>query len=409
MTVTEIQACNSTHPYLTSEIPGCGGTIKQSPDDFLVEEIPSYLPCGSGEHCYLTIEKRGITTLEAIGRIARSLKVPERDVGYAGLKDAVGVTRQTISIRRVSPEKACALELDGVRGLSARLHSNKLKLGHLKGNRFRVAVRDVSDDAVQHVPEVLALLRERGVPNYFGFQRYGAQGNSQLIGAAMLRRDWQGAAGHLIGKPDAVRDEQWRAAIVAYQQGDPLRALELFPRHCRSERELLQRLVGRPGAYEKAFSALHPRLKKLYLSACQSYLFDQLVAQRILQIDELLTGDLACKHVNGACFLVQDAAAEIERARSFEISATGPLFGCRMTLPAGQPLEMETALLEKEQLKLEDFDLPGGLRMEGQRRPLRVPLGEPSWRLEGDCLWLEFWLPKGSYATSLLREITKNF
>lgn len=409
MTVTEIQTCNSTHPYLTSEIPGCGGTIKQSPDDFLVEEIPSYLPCGSGEHCYLTIEKRGITTLEAIGRIARSLKVPERDVGYAGLKDAVGVARQTISIQRVSPEKACALELDGVRVLSARLHTNKLKLGHLKGNRFRVAVRDVSDDAVQHVPEVLALLRERGVPNYFGSQRYGAQGNSQLIGAAMLRRDWQGAAGHLIGQPDAVRDEQWRAAIVAYRQGDPLRALELFPRHCRSERDLLQRLVGRPGAYEKAFSALHPRLKKLYLSAYQSYLFDQLVAQRILQIDGLLNGDLACKHINGACFLVQDAAAEMERVRSFEISATGPLFGCRMKLPEGQPLVMEKQILEHEQLGLEDFDLPGGLRMEGQRRPLRVPLGEPFWRLEGDCLWLEFWLPKGSYATSLLREITKNF
>lgn len=409
MTVTGVQACNSGHPYLTSGIPGCGGIIKQSPEDFLVEEIPSYLPSGSGEHCYLTIEKRGITTLEAIDRIARSLKIPEREVGYAGLKDAVGVTRQTISIQRVSPEKACALELDGVRVLSARLHTNKLKLGHLKGNRFCIAVRGVNEDAAQGVPAVLELLQKRGVPNYFGSQRYGAQGNSQLIGAAMLRRDWQAAAGHLIGQPDALRDDQWRAAIVAYQQGDPLRALELFPRHCRSERELLQRLVGRPGAYEKAFSALHPRLKKLYLSAYQSSLFDQVIAQRIPQIDGLLTGDLACKHVNGACFLVEDTALEVERARSFEISATGPLFGCRMKLPEGQPLEMEKAILEHEQLGLADFDLPGGLRMEGQRRPLRVPLGEPSWRLEGDCLWLEFWLPKGSYATSVLREIMKCF
>jgi len=397
------------HPYLTSDIPGCGGIIKQSPEDFLVEEIPSYLPGGSGEHCYLTIEKRGITTLEAIDRIARSLKIPEREVGYAGLKDAVGVTRQTISIQRVSPEKACDVELDGVRVLSARLHTNKLKLGHLKGNRFCIAVRGVNEDAAQGVPAVLELLQKRGVPNYFGSQRYGAQGNSQLIGAALLKRDWQAAAAHLIGQPDAVRDEQWRAAIVAYQQGDTLRALELFPRHCRSERDLLQRLAGRPGAYEKAFSALHPRLKKLYLSAYQSYLFDQVVAQRIPQIDGLLTGDLACKHINGACFLVEDAALEMERAGSFEISATGPLFGCRMKLPEGQPLEMEKAILEHEQLGLADFDLPGGLRMEGQRRPLRVPLGEPSWRLEGDCLWLEFWLPKGSYATSLLREITKNF
>ena len=84
------------HPYLTADIPGCGGTIKECPDDFLVTEIPSYTPSGSGEHCYLTIEKRGISTLEAISRIAKYLKVPERDIGYAGMKDAVGVTRQTI-------------------------------------------------------------------------------------------------------------------------------------------------------------------------------------------------------------------------------------------------------------------------------------------------------------------------
>ena len=96
------------HPYLTANIPGCGGTIKESPNDFLVEEIPSYLPCGSGEHCYLTIEKIGITTLEAIRRIANSLKVQERDIGYAGMKDAVGITRQTISIQRLAPEKALA-------------------------------------------------------------------------------------------------------------------------------------------------------------------------------------------------------------------------------------------------------------------------------------------------------------
>lgn len=401
--------CNNIHPYLTSAIPGSGGTIKESPDDFLVEEIPSYLPCGSGEHCYLTIEKRGITTLEAIRRIAQSLKVPERDVGYAGMKDAVGVTRQTISVQRVSLEKACGLDLEGVKVVSASRHSNKLKLGHLKGNRFNIAVRNVSDDAAQNVPVILDLLQRRGIPNYFGPQRYGAQGNSHLIGAAMLRGDWQAAAGHLIGEPDTLRDEQWRAAVIAYQQGDLVRSLQLFPHHCRSERDLLQRLVSRPEAFEKAFSAVHPRLKKLYLSACQSFLFDQVVAQRINHIDELLTGDLACKHVNGACFLVENADEEMERARSFEISASGPLFGCRMKQPENEPLEMERMVLENARIRPENFDLPGGLRMEGERRPLRVPLGEPTWLLECDCLRLEFSLPKGSYATSVLREIMKNF
>src|SRR5450756_1185887 len=150
--VIECIGTKHIHPYLTSQVPGIGGAIKESPEDFQVNEIPSYLPCGSGEHCYLTIEKRGITTLEAIRRIADNLKIQERDIGYAGMKDAVGVTRQAISVQWLDPEKALALELDAVRVLSAERHSNKLKLGHLKGNRFHVAIRGVSDAAVQSVP-----------------------------------------------------------------------------------------------------------------------------------------------------------------------------------------------------------------------------------------------------------------
>jgi len=398
-----------THPYLTSSLPGIGGTIKESADDFLVEEIPSYTPCGSGEHCYLTIEKRGITTLEAISRIARSLKVPERDFGYAGMKDAIGVTRQTLSIQWLAVDKALALQLDDLRILAAVRHTNKLKTGHLKGNRFRIVIRGVSTDAARQLPAILDILAKRGVPNYFGFQRYGAQGNSDLIGAAMLRRDWQGCVDHLIGDPDSVRDEMWSAAIGAYRRCEPDEALRLFPRHCRSERDVLQRLAARPGEYEKAFSAVHPRLKKLYLSAAQSFLFDQAVARRIEHIDELMTGDLACKHINGACFLVEDAAAEQGRAASFEISASGPMFGCKMKQPEEVPLAIETEILEQSGLGLSPFDLPGGLRMEGERRPLRVPAGELSWNVIRDVVTVEFSLPKGSYATSLVRELTKTF
>jgi len=405
----EYAVSKQIHPYLTCQIAGIGGTIKESPEDFQVEEIPSYFPCGSGEHCYLTIEKQGITTLEVIRRIAGSLKIQERDVGYAGMKDAVGVTRQTISIQRVTPEKALSLELDGVKAVSATLHSNKLKLGHLKGNRFRIVIRGVSDAALHLVPAILDVLGKRGVPNYFGFQRYGAQGNSHLIGAAMLRRDWQGCVDRLIGEPDAVRDEGWSAAICAYRQGALDEALRLFPRHCRSERDVLQRLAARPGEYEKAFSAVHPRLKKLYLSAAQSFLFDQTVARRIERIDEVMTGDLACKHINGACFLVEDAAAEQGRAAAFEISASGPMFGCKMKRPEGAAWELEREILEQAELEMPLFDMPGGLRLEGERRPLRVPVGNLAWSTSGDTVTVEFTLPKGSYATSLVRELTKTY
>ncbi|MEI6207962.1 MAG: tRNA pseudouridine(13) synthase TruD [Desulfuromonadales bacterium] len=396
------------HPYLTNHLPGIGGTIKESPDDFVVEEILSYLPCGSGEHCFLTVEKRGITTLEAIRRIAVALKIPERNIGYAGMKDAVGVTRQTISVQSIAPEKVMGFELEGVRILSSCRHTNKLKLGHLKGNRFRIAIRDLSDGSETVISSVLDILRKRGVPNYFGLQRYGAQGNSHLIGAAMLQRDWKGVVDALIGQPAQVKNKDWSAAIDAYRRGDVNRALQLFPRHCRVEREVLQRLASRTGEYEKAGYAINPSLKKLYLSAVQSCLFDQVVDRRIEHIDELMTGDLACKHVNGACFLVENAETEMERAGSFEISASGPIFGFRMKQPLGIPLEMESEILNSVQIGLNDFDLPGGLRMEGERRPLRVPLICPSFRLQGNCLRLEFALPKGSYATSVLREIMKS-
>jgi tRNA pseudouridine13 synthase len=350
-----------------------------------------------------------MTTLEAIRRIARALKVVERDIGYAGMKDAVGVTRQTFSVQRVAVEDALALELDGIMVVSAIRHSNKLKLGHLKGNSFRIVVRGVSADAGTTAAAVIQILQQRGVPNFFGYQRYGALGNSHQIGAAMLRRDWQGAVDRMMGDPHALRDPDWRSAIVSYQQGDLKAALAQMPRHCRSERDVLQRLVARPDTWKQAFSAIHPRLKKLYLSAYQSYLFDKVVELRLPIIDRVMAGDLAWKHLNGACFLVEDLDAEAQRADCFEISASGPMFGSRMKQPEGVVLAMEQRILEDEGIRREDFDLGGGLNLDGERRPLRVPMGDATYRQEGGQLQLEFSLPKGSYATSVLREITKVF
>ena len=400
---------DSMQSYLSSEITGTGGIIKQAPEDFQVTELPAYEPCGSGEHLYLTIEKKGITTLEAVSRIAKKLRLPEREIGYAGMKDSVGVTRQTLSVQRVKPEDVSRLTFDGLKVLAAVRHTNKLKLGHLKGNHFRIVIREVFADALQNALAVISLLARRGVPNRFGYQRYGVQGNSHLIGAAMLRRDWKEAVDHLIGLPDMVRDEEWRNAIIAYQQGDIPAALRLMPGHCRGEREILQRLVGRPDAWEKAFQALQPRMKKLYLSACQSHMFDKTVELRLKEIDLIRQGDLAYKHINGSCFLVEDVEAEALRAGKFEISATGPMFGSKMKQPGGETLVMEERILAEEGIRPEDFDLGNGLRLEGERRPLRVPLGDHHVSIDGSNIIVEFSLPRGSYATSVVREITKNF
>ncbi len=393
--------------YLTADIPGIGGTIKETPEDFRVEEIPLYSPEGAGEHTFTLIEKRGITTLEAIRRFSRVLELPEREIGYAGMKDARGVTRQTLSVPRTPPERLLALDLPGIKVISAKRHRNKLKLGHLYGNRFRIVIRGVHEDAPVRAAQVLALLNERGAPNFFGPQRYGLQGNSHLIGRAMLRLDYQEAVDTLIGDPAQVRDQRWQEAIVAYRRGEMKESLSLFPGHCRTEREVLQRLVKRPDAWEKAFQAVHPRLRVLYLSAFQSILFDRLLDARLSSFDRVMAGDLAWKHANGACFIVEDEVSEGERARRFEISPSGPLFGCKIKLPAGAPLAMEKAILDAEGLTLASFDLPGSLRMEGERRPLRVPVGEPELQTVDDGMVLAFSLPKGAYATSVLREFMK--
>ena len=394
--------------YLTAGIPGTGGTIKGSPEDFIVEEIPAYLPSGQGEHCFALVEKRGIATLEALRRLSKALGVQERDFGYAGMKDAIGVTRQYVSIPRVAPDKVLALQIPGIKILSAELHGNKLRLGHLKGNRFIIRVRDVTPDALPNAEAALALLEKRGVPNRFGYQRYGVQGNSHLIGAAILRGDFKTAVETVIGDPAAVTDERWRVAIEAFRRGDLSESLSLFPGHFRLEREIISRLLQRPDGYERAFNSIQPRMKRLYLSAFQSFLFDQVLEQRLDTLDQVAEGDIAFKHENGACFLVKDAVAESIRAAAFEISPTGPMYGCKMMEPEGAQAELEREVLAAQHVTPASFDLPGALKMEGERRALRVPLGAPRAKVEGADLILEFALPRGSYATSVLGEITKN-
>lgn len=394
--------------YLTANLPGIGGVIKETAEDFKVTEIPLYLPCGEGEHAYLEIEKRGLTTLEAVRRIARSLGVSDRDIGYAGLKDSRGITRQTLSIPRVETNRLLALSLPGITILSAKRHRNKLKTGHLAGNSFSIRVREVESDAREKATEILAILCKRGVPNYFGNQRYGGLGNSHLIGKALLRQDFKGAIDAIIGDPAMVRDEQWRGAVEAYHQGNLADSLELFPGHCRTERDILQRLLKRPEAHERALDAASPRLKKLYLSAYQSSLFDRILEQRLSTLDMVEDGDLAYRHDNGACFLVENSTVEEQRARDFEISPTGPMFGCKMKLPEGKQREAEEKVLQDEALTLAGFNLPGGLRMEGERRPLRVPLQNLSLVMDNEGLTLEFSLPRGVYATTVLREIMKS-
>lgn len=392
--------------YLTEKFAGTGGTIKECPEDFRVEEIPLYEPCGEGEHLYLDVEKNGLTTFDLLETLAKALGAKRQEMGYAGLKDARAVTRQTISVTRVSPEQAMGLQIDGITILAARYHRNKLRTGHLQGNRFNIRIRNVGSQALERAQETLHVLQMTGVPNYFGEQRYGVLGNNHWVGKAILNEDYSDAIGQIIGDPATIRNTDWQQAAEAFTNGEIETARRLLPRGMGSEARLLGQLIKGHSA-KKALLNMPHKLLRLYLSAYQSYLFDRIVTMRLASLETLWPGDLAYKHDNGACFLVTDPTTEQPRADRLEISPSAPLYGHKVTLSQGQAGILEESLLTKEGLSRDSFRLVRGLSLEGTRRPLRVPLGEVTVTEEDDHLIVAFSLPKGSYATSVLREIIK--
>lgn len=392
---------------LTADLPGTGGIYKEVADDFQVEEIPLYPCSGSGEHLYLWIEKVGISTRELIGQLGRALRLNEREIGYAGLKDARARTKQMISVPARCVNQLNSLQLRQANILQHSLHGNKLRLGHLAGNRFTIRLRDTHPEAATRAEAILKILEQRGVPNRFGEQRYGVLGNSAKLGQLLLHGNYAEFCREMLGDPQLIRNSQWQAAASAYRQDNISECLALFPKQMRDERHLVQILNEGKGHRQAAFS-LPRNLLRLYLSACQSQLFDQLLEQRLPNLHLLIDGDIAFKHNNGACFRVESSQAEQDRADQFEISPTAPLFGHKVLLASGQPGEEEQALLATTELTTASWQQGKGLAMPGERRPLRVPLLLPMIIPAAEKqLSVSFSLPKGSYATSVLHELIK--
>jgi tRNA pseudouridine13 synthase len=394
---------------MLSDFAPVPGVIKDDYEDFAVEEIPLYPFSGDGTHAYFMVEKRGLSTMQAVSDIARALGVRRFEIGYAGLKDSRAVTRQWMSLEHVEPERIRALEIPRVQILEITRHTNKLRIGHLRGNRFDINVRRTQPGKLPALQDALETLARRGVPNYFGPQRFGGRGDSWQVGRAIVCANLEAAVDLILGQPGEEDHGDIRRARQLYERGEYAKAASLWPRMFRDERNALSALDRSGGKKKRAFLALDRFLRQFYVSAYQSHLFNQVVAQRLnLGLDRLLTGDLAWRHANGAVFEVLDSAIEQPRAEAFEISPSGPLFGYRMSQPAGAAGEAEAALLAGEGFTRESFH-SRELRVKGGRRPLRFPIGEATIRLgadaRGEYLALTFSLPRGCYATSLLREL----
>jgi tRNA pseudouridine13 synthase len=344
----------SPPPLATADLPGVGGRIKAEPEDFEVEEIPAYAPSGHGDYLYLWVEKRATGAEYFARQVARRLGVPLGEVGTAGLKDRHAVTRQMVSVPARAEPRLAHLDGDGVRLLSVSRHGNKLKPGHLRGNRFRVLLRDVSMEAGERLPPLLERLRREGLSNFYGAQRFGRDGETVKLGLSLLR-------------PGGSATGEARRAGVR-----------------------------------------NPFLRKLALSAAQSALFNHCLARRMSDglLRRVLAGDVMAKWPFGGMFVAEDIAREQGRFDARETVSAGPIFG-RKTFPArGEAAAREAAVLADADLT--PAALAGfGKLLQGTRRHNLVYLDDLSGSVEGATACLTFTLPPGSYATVLLREVMK--
>jgi tRNA pseudouridine13 synthase len=405
----------STYPLLTEGMAGIGGVIKACEKDFQVEEIPLYPASGEGTHVYAWMEKKGLSTMDALHKIARGLGVQARDIGYAGLKDAYAITRQWISIEHIEPQRLKELEIPNVKILETARHSNKLKTSHLKGNRFIIRVREMNvpfEQVQRQAQSILDILCRRGVPNYFGPQRFGNRSDTHILGKAIVTGEYELFMDLFLGqsKPgDSVHEVEARRY---YDEGEYEKAIECWPGHFRDHRKALAALIHRKGNKKAASHAIDKNLKRLFVSAFQSEIFNRVVVARMPDIDRLLTGDMAYKHENGACFRVEDAQAEQGRCDRFEISPTGPLLGKHLTEATGPAGVIEKEALAETEFSPSLLDKIDQYRLRGGRRPLRFQPRDVQISSGvdpvGEFLELRFELDSGCYATTLLQEITKN-
>ena len=317
--------------------------LRATPEDFVVEEQMPFTLAGSGEHLWVKLRKRGYNTEQAARELARRAGVSRREVGYAGMKDRHAVTVQWFSLHlagRADPDWQ-ALP-DGMQVLEAVRHTRKLKTGALEGNCFVLTLRECQGDSGA-LRQRLETIRQHGVPNYFGEQRFGHDAENIRHARAMFA-----------GTED-VRD-----------------------RHRRG----------------------------IYLSAARSYLFNEVLAERIREQtwQTPLAGE-ACILAGSNSFFVAPAADETiqQRFREHDIHLSGPLWGVGEppTLTDVHALEMAVAARYP--------DLAAGLAQAGlrqERRALRlIPSGLTAEALDASSWRLAFCLPAGCYATAVLREL----
>ncbi|WP_277540281.1 tRNA pseudouridine(13) synthase TruD [Haloarcula laminariae] len=435
--------------YYVSDADGVGGHLRASPEDFRVTELEAFetapvdADTGGYPHVVMRVELRDWDTNDFASALSDRLGISRERVSWAGTKDKRAVTRQLFSVKGIDPDDLP--DLDGTDIEVVGRAGRPILFGDLAGNAFEIAVRDT--DAPENAAAVVADLRgfagdaagadsdlpdepvTVAVPNYFGQQRFGSRRPvTHEVGLAIAREAWKEAVLAYVGNPHEREPEDTQAARAYVDDTEDWQgALERLPRALGYERSMCHTLVENgaegPADFREAVETLPSNLQTLFVNAAQSYVFNLICSERLergLPFDRPVEGDVVCfrdSEAPGDLPLpdtdrtqrvtekrLRTVERHCERGRAF---VTAPLVGTETELADGEPGEIEREVLDEVGIEPGDFDLPGEFDSSGTRRAVQVRT-ELGVQRDGDALTFEFSLPKGSYATVLLREFRKN-
>ncbi|MCF0227123.1 MAG: tRNA pseudouridine(13) synthase TruD [Methanobrevibacter sp.] len=412
----------NANSYVTKE-KGIGGTIRNQYEDFYVEEIPDLVPTGEGPNIWIWIEKIGRTTLDVVLDISRDLHISRKRMGFAGMKDKKARTQQWICIANMDSdaqmEEVKALDIHNTDFLNVTRGRKKLRMGQLKGNKFKILIRDLDDieKSSKIANDVLSQLEITGVPNYFGWQRFGKpRTNTHLVGEALVQNDLKEAVRRYIGNPSDEEHLENKEARIAYDEGRLEESLELMGKSMRYEKMMLRELIkdSKKGEltdkhYKDALHALPKPLQRMFVHAYQSYLFNDVVSRRVeMGINNYVEGDIV---IDNEEHIVRDKTPEEfnEMILNFEANPTSPLYGTKVPFADGDVGQMEREVLTNYNLDKSDFEVPKMPRLGsfGLRRSMRFKVWDSLATPTEEGVLVEFSINKGSYATAVLREIMK--
>ena len=372
-----------------SDTPGIKGALKEQVNDFVVKELASH-ETGEGDHIIVKLRKQNMTTLEAIGKLSNMLHISRDRIGYAGNKDKRAVTEQYISIQGVSEEDVRQIFTDEF-DIEVIGEGHHIGLGNLSANRFEILIRDLNLPIEDIRNRSLKIVEELDgkFPNYFGDQRFGsARPITHQVGRHILRGEYEKAVWTYIAKPyDSEYKSIRKTRQKLWESRDPEDAAEKFPESYRYEKTLLYHLTKNEGDYKGAIKRLPEGLQQLFIHAYQSWIFNRVLSN-----------------------LLDEGWFDPE----YEI----PLVGFKTDLKDNKPENMIEEILEEEGVSQEDFrlqDFPE-LRSEGSfRRAFAdfrnfeiLEIEEDDLNMTQNKMRVKFDLPKGCYATVLLREVMKN-